>query len=238
MAMAYVQAGVNLIDMFVPKTTTTTGTTTSSGSITGKSKTSQQRVLSAEAMNKIMSDILGSEQGLASMATGESLSGSFGGTGRTQITQDFLAKVAGELAVLTAPTVTEQDTTQQQEQQSETQQRSKSKRTVICTELLSQGRFPAELYYHPAALAHFLSLDQETVEGYHAWAVKVVSWMQKSPRLSKLLRPIVLARYLQIIYGQRSILGSLTIYLGQPVCWMIGASMRLIKGNENGSTVH
>lgn len=218
----------------LPTNTTTSGS--SSGNVTGKTKTTQQRVLSAEAMNKIMSDILGSEQGLASLATGENVSGSFGSTGRTQLTQDFLTKVAGELAVLTAPTVTEADTTQVQ--QSTQQQTSKSKRTVICTELVEQGMFPLELYNHPVALAHFINLDQRIVEGYHAWAIRVVSWMKKSPRLCRILRPIVLARYLQIIYGQSSILGSLTIYVGQPICYLIGAVLRLTQESENGSRIY
>ena len=211
--------------------TSTSGS--SSGNSTGKSKSTQQRSISAEAMNKIMSDMLGSEQGLASLATGESASGGFGSTGRTQLTQDFLVKVAGELASLTAATVTEQDTKQQQE----AKQSSKSKKTVICTELLEQGMFPAELYNHPVALAHFLSLEQETIEGYHAWAMKVVRWMKKSPLLCSIIRPIVLARYLQIIYGQRSILGSLTIYLGQPICYLIGSFLRaLTKEPNHGNT--
>ena len=220
----------------LPTATNTTGNT--SGSATGKTKTTQQRVITAEAMNKIMEDILGSEKGLASLATGENVSGSFGSTGRTQLTQDFLTKVAGELAVLTAPTVTEADT--QQTQQGTSQQTQKSKKTVICTELVEQRLFPAELYNHPTALMHFLSLPQETVEGYHAWAVKVVSWMKKSPRLCKILRPVVLARYLQIIYGQSSILGSLTIYVGQPLCYVIGSFMRAqaTQENENGSRIY
>ena len=225
---------LNLLDL-LPTSTSTSGNT--SGTSTGKTKTTQQRVLSAEAMNKIMSDMLGSEQGLASLATGENVSGAFGSTGRTQLTQDFLTKIAGELATLTAPTVTEADTAQTQ--QATQTQSSKSKKTVICTELLEQGRFPLDLYNHPAALAHFINLPQETVEGYHAWAVPAVSWMKKSPRLSKILRPIVLARYLQIIYGQFSILGSATIYLGQPICWMIGSFMRVLnKENENGSHIY
>lgn len=230
-----VGGGIQLIDMFAPKTTTTDGNSTSTGSATSKTKTTQQRVLSAAAMNKIMSDMLGSEQGLASLASGQGVAGSFGGSGNAQLAQDFLTKIAGELAVLTAPTVTESNTDQTQAQETNTSSQSKSRRTVICTELLSQGHFPAELYYHPAALEHFLSLDKETVSGYHAWAVPVVSWMKKSPLLCKILRPIVLARYLQIIYGQRSILGTLTIYLGQPICRVIGSFK---KENENGSAIY
>ena len=203
-----------------------------SGKETTKSQQTQQRVLTGEAMNKIMSDLLGSEQGLASLAAGENASGSFGGTTKTQLSQDFLVKIAGELAALTAPTVTNIETERHRDEKQTAVKGKSGFQTVICTELLDQGKFPSELYNHPIALAHFISLDQRTVEGYHAWAMKVVEWMKKSERLSKILRPIVLARYLQIIYGQRSILGSLTIYLGQPICWVIGS---LKKENENGS---
>jgi len=207
--------------------TSTSGS--SSSNSTGKSKTTQQRSISAEAMNKIMSGMLGSEQGLASLATGENVAGGYGSTTKTQLSQDFLVKVAGELALLTAATVTEQDTAQNQE----SKQQSKSKKTVICTELLEQGLFPAELYNHPVALEHFLNLDQATVEGYHAWAMKVVRWMKKSPLLCSIIRPVVLARYLQIIYGQHSILGSATIYLGQPICYLIGAFLRAFTKEPN-----
>ena len=204
---------------------------------TTKSQKTTQRVITAEAMNKIMSDILGSEQGLASLATGENVSGSFGSTGRTQLSQDFLVKVAGEMAKLTSQEITNFEE-EKKKDQTETKVGGKGKAgTVICTELLSQGRFPAELYNHPVALAHFIKLPQETVEGYHAWAVPVVRWMKRSPMLSKILLPIVLARYLQIIYGQRSLLGSLTIYLGQPICYLIGSFLRaLTKEPNNGNT--
>ena len=214
----------------------TSGSSISTGETKGKSKTTQQRAISAEAMNKIMSDILGSEQGLASLATGENVSGGFGSTMKTQLAQDFLVKTSGELAALSAPMVTEADMSQTNEAKQESS--SKTKRTVICTELLEQGLFPAELYNHPIALEHFLNLDQETIEGYHAWAVPVVSWMKKSPLLSKILRPIVLARYLQIIYGQRSILGSATIYLGQPLCYLIGSFLRAFTEEPNHGNTH
>ena len=167
------------------------------------------------------------------LSTGESAAGSFGSTTRTQLSQDFLTKVAGELATLTAPTVTTADTTQQQQQQSNSS--SRSSRTVICTELHAQGKFSPELYNHPTAVAHFMELDERTVQGYQCWAVHVVSLMKKSPLLCAILRPIVLARYLQIIYGQRSILGSATIYLGQPLCWIIGA---VKKEKSDGSAVY
>jgi hypothetical protein len=154
-----------------------------------------------------------------------------------QLSQDFLTNVAGELAKLNSQEITNFEE-ERKKDQTETKVAAKGKAgTVICTELLEQGLFPAELYNHPIALAHFIKLPQETVEGYHAWAVSVVSLMKRSPRLSKILRPIVLARYLQIIYGQRSILGSATIYLGQPICYLIGSFLRaLTKEPNHGNT--
>ena len=207
----------------IPQNTSGTGSVNAGSSVKGV-QTSQKQ-LSQAAMDKIIADVLGSEQGLAALAQGENASGSFGSSMKTQLAQDLVTKLVGEIASITAPTVTTTD--QVQRQQTESVQSSKKKATVICTELLVQGKFPEELYYHSKALEHFESLPKETISGYHAWAIPVVSWMQKSELLSNLLLPIVLARYLQIIYGHSSFLGTLTIYEGQPICYLIGRTLKL-----------
>lgn len=216
--------GINL-DTLIPQQTQTNGFT--SAAISNKGTQTSQKVLNQDALNKIITDVLGSDQGLAALAQGENVSGAFGTTAKTQLAQDLVSKLVGEIANITAPTITTTD--QAQKQESSTQQSGKKKATVICTELYDQGRFPKELYYHPKALEHFDSLPAETVSGYHAWARKVVPLMHRSSTLSSILLPVVLARYLQVIYGHKSILGSLTIYAGQPICYLIGTVINLFK---------
>lgn len=217
------------LDSLIPQSTQTNGFTSAAASTSG-TQTSQKK-LDQAAVDKLVADVLGSDQGLAALAQGENVSGAFGTTMKTQLAQDLVTKLVGEIANITAPTVT--TTNQAQKQESSTQQSGKKKATVICTELLIQGRFPEELYYHPKALEHFDSLPAETVSGYHAWARKVVPLMQKSPALSSILLPVVLARYLQVIYGHKSILGSLTIYVGQPICYLIGMTQPLFKKEKD-----
>lgn len=222
--------GFNL-DTLIPQNTNTSGNTATN--ITGSGKQTTYKTVSQASLDKIISDVLGSDQGIAALAQGENVSGGFGSTAKTQLAQDLITKLVGEIATITAPTTV--STEQNQQQQAVTKQSSKKSVTVICTELLNQGKFPSELYYHPKALAHFMNLPDETVSGYHFWAMKVVEWMKKSPRLCAFLRPIVLARYIQIVYGQSSILGSATIYVGQPVCYLIGHAVKFFsKESDHG----
>lgn len=209
MALTAPQANVfgstlGFIQGFSPTTTTTTGS--SSGTST------QQIKLDQAGYDKIIQDILGSEQGLASLATGENLSGGYGSSVKAQLAQDLVLNVAGELAKITAPTVTTTD----QKSKSKT----KKKTSVICTELNRQGYLPDELY--DAGYEHFASLDPRTIAGYRIWANKIVPRMQWSARLTRFFAPIALARYNYIVHKKFSLIGAATVYIGQPICFVIG----------------
>ena len=222
---AGVTAVGNIVGSLLPGTTTTTGTS----SATGSSTTKQFLDLSPEGYNKIIRDILASDAGLAALATGENLSGSYSSSVKAQLAQDLVLNIAGEMAKLVAPTISE--TTQVQESQS--QSKSKKKASVICTELVRQGLLDEKLY--EAGHAHFCTLSPKTIAGYRIWANRLVPLMQKSPGFSRLFAPMANARYQMIVNGKFSILGAITIYFGQPICYLIGAIILKIVGDKNGN---
>jgi hypothetical protein len=130
---------------------------------------------------------------------------------------DRLKPTAGELAKLTAETVTnKQETTQ-----TASKQKSGGVKTVICTELARQGLLDLDLY--DAGTPHFLSLPEQTVRGYRVWANKVVPLMRKSPRLSKMLAPIAHARYTHVTGKKKNLIGWITVHVCEPLCYFIGA---------------
>jgi len=220
--------GLNL-DSLIPQSTNTSGFTSAAVSTSG-TQTSQKK-LDQAAIDKLIADVLGSDQGLSALAQGENVAGMFGTTVKTQLAQDLVTKLVGEIANITAPTVT--TTNQAQKQESSTQQSAKKKATVICTELVEQGRFSEHLYYHPKALEHFENLQEETISGYHFWAIPVVRLMKKSPALCEFFLPIVYARYEYIIHGRRTLIGAATVHVGQPICYVIGCALKLFRKEFN-----
>jgi hypothetical protein len=207
----------------LPSNTTTTGSASSSGTST------QQRTISQEGINKLIYDALSADSGTAALATGENLSGGYAASTKALLSQDFMVKLIGELANVTAPVTT---TTEQQQQSSGS---SKKKLTVICTELNRQGLLSDDLYDHPAALAHFNSLPVETIAGYRIWADKVVPLMQSSPALCRAILPIAVARYEMITTGKFSVLGWLTIVPAQAACYAIGKFLTAATVKEYGN---
>lgn len=187
--------------------------------------TTSKLELSQAGYDKIIKDILASDAGLAALSTGENLSGGYGSSVKAQLAQDLVLNIAGEMAKLTAPTV---QTTQQQ-----SRSKTKKKVSVICTELARQGKLPQALYL--LGHSHFLSLHPQAVAGYRVWADKVVPLMKKSRALSNFLAPIAIARYRMIVLKEFSILGAATIYLGQPICFIIGGFLsKETQENLNG----
>lgn len=175
-----------------------------------------QTILGQEAVNKIIKDVMGSDMGLASLAGGENVAGLSGTSVKTMLASDLVSKLVGEIGKLQATTITNTD----QEQNSTQKKGSAGLKTVICTELERQGKLDTELYL--AGMQHFLALPIPTVKGYRVWANKVVPYMQKSERLSNLIAPIVRARYEHITGRRKNLIGALTVYIGQPICTLIG----------------
>jgi hypothetical protein len=197
----------------------TFGADTSRASDTTSKQT--QLIIDQAGFNKIIYDILASDQGLASLATGENLGGGYGSSMKAQLAQDLVIKASGELAKITAPTL--------EKGKSVSKKSSSGMKTVICTELMRQGKLSEELYN--AGHEHFLSLPPEVIVGYRVWADKVVPLMQKSPLLSKMLAPVANARYEMIVNKKFSLIGAATIYIGQPICFLIGTCLENNSGN-------
>lgn len=184
--------------------------TTTNASGTQKSKLN----IDQAGLDKIIQDILGAEQGLASLVQGQSTAGLYGASTNTLLTQKFVTDIAGELAKLTAETV------QENQESSKAVQKKSGAKTVICTELERQGLLDTELY--EAGHTHFLSLSPQTVRGYRVWANKVVPLMQKSPSLSHTLAPIANSRYEHVTGRRKNLVGWATVHICQPICYLIG----------------
>lgn len=175
------------------------------------------RKLDQKGFDKIVYDILSSNEGLASLSQGENSSGGFGSSTKGLMAQDLTTKLAGTLAEITAPVV---KSSEGQTRNRDAIGKAVGGRTVICTELVRQGKLSEELYL--AGHEHFTKLSPVTVNGYHAWAMRLIPLMQKSAKLSNFFLPIAKARYELIVNKKFSLLGAATIYLGQPVCYLIG----------------
>jgi hypothetical protein len=221
--------GVKIGGEFGSTSANSSGTSSATTTGTGTSK----KVLSQAAIDKLIYDVLSADSGLASLATGENLSGGYGSSSKAILAQDFVTKLVGELANVTAETVTTSNQQQDTESTSSTKQKKSGLKTVICTYLYSLNLFPGELYNHEIAIKHLESLDPAIIRGYHFWAVPFVRLLKRSPFLSStlipLLLPLCISRYKQVITGKKTIGGFLTITLGHPICAMIGS---MVQGKE------
>ena len=182
-----------------------------------------QRIFDQAAIDKLIYDVLASDQGLASLASGENLSGGFNSSTKTLQTQDFLTKMIGELAIASAPVVTTSS-------KSEKSAKSGAKiGTVICTELALQGYLDPDLY--EAGGPPSRQVSHTTWIGYHSWATGVVKVMKRSPRLCRFLAPIVTSRYRYLIGAPgANVLGRITVWVGHPVCYLIGTAINWSGG--------
>lgn len=179
----------------------TQSTTDQSGSYVKKKN------IDPAGINKLIYDVLSSDQGLAALAGGENAAGGTKSTTKGLLAQDLIAKVVGELANVTA-TETKVDTS------------TGKKGTVICTELVRQGLLSEDLYV--GGFDHFSSLSNQTVRGYQIWARRVVPLMRSYPWLAKLIAPIGVGRYEYIVLHKLTFWGPITVFLGQPICYLIG----------------
>jgi hypothetical protein len=199
------------------------GASTSRGSVTNNGTRTTQKQFSQEAIDKTIYDILASDQGLAALASAENASGGFGASSKTLLAQDLIAKVAGTIAQITAPEVTTES--------SKAVKKDSSVKTVICTHLAEQGYINLQLYLR----GHFYhsTIPATTITGYQSWAVHVVEAMKKYPIFCRILAPIVRSRYEFIVLRKLRIMGAATVYIGEPLCHLIGLIIQA-KDEING----
>lgn len=210
--------GMDVGGSFSSESGKVSGSETQTASQTGTT----QKVLSQDAINKLIYDVASADQGFASLATGENLAGGYASSTKALLAQDFMVKLIGELANVTAATVTTESGTASKQMQSTSKKSSGGLKTVICTELHRQGLLSSALYNHPAAAAHFRNLHPYTIAGYHLWGNVVAERMRTSGLLTYLMLPVAKARYEMVTTGKFNFLGAATIYIGQPVCFVIG----------------
>lgn len=192
----------------------------------GSSSSSQstQKILGQEAIDKLVYDVLSSDQGLSALASMENASGGYNSTTKGLMANDLITKIVGEIANITAPTVTSAN--------SKESKKSGGVKTVICTELMRQGLLDEDLYLK--GTPYFLSLHPYTVRGYQSWATKVVPVLARNPRLAKFFAPIAVKRYEYIVLGKKTAIGMATVYFCQPVCFVIGAVLQFVKPETEG----
>lgn len=171
-----------------------------------------QKILDQKGIDKIIYDVMASDQGLSALATGENASGGYNSTTKSLLAQDLITKITGEIANITAPTVTSSSSSKSS--------KSAGLKTVICTELMRQGLLDEELY--AAGAQHFNALSPYTVAGYRVWANHCVPILARNPNLAKRVAPIAVKRYEYIVHGKKTLTGMATVYLCQPVCFVIG----------------
>lgn len=94
---------------------------------------------------------------------------------------------------------------------------------VICTQLKDEEYLSYSMYLTSASRG--LSLPQDTIKGYHYWAIPFTKLMRRKDWLGYLttLSVIPLARArCNHLSGSKNILGFLTVILGEPICALIG----------------
>lgn len=99
--------------------------------------------------------------------------------------------------------------------------------SVICTALMEKGELDADLY---AKGSEYLSkLDAMTVLGYHIWAINVANKIRAgSSVLARICKPFAVSRTKLLATDGSALahikhpLGTLTKYVGEPACKLLG----------------
>jgi hypothetical protein len=194
---------------------------------------STKKNLSDEAINSLIYDIMSSDQGLAALATGENASGGYKSSTKSLASQDLIAKIFGQLANVTAETVTSE--TGQSSSRQNSNKSSGKVGTVICTELARLGYLDPRLVI--LGMPIFAKTHRFIVSGYHAWSLPIVPRLAGSKILRAIFIPLARGRYEQYILGKKSIEGYLAIYGVESICFLIGAVLSL-KEKLHGRSVH
>lgn len=97
--------------------------------------------------------------------------------------------------------------------------------SVICTELNRQGIMPNDLYLKDSKYGR--ELDPSIVEGYKFLVAPIVFLMKKSKIFTKLISIPAMKWAKHIAGEENSFIGYVAVYIGQPVCGLIGKVKKL-----------
>ena len=99
---------------------------------------------------------------------------------------------------------------------------------VICTELTSKGLLDKDVYKLESEYADKY-ISEQTMLGYHLWAVPVVKLMRKSTIVTNCIKPFATAwanevvhSYKPDLYKKGSLLGKVIVSIGVPICHTLG----------------
>jgi hypothetical protein len=189
----------------------------------------QQKILTPEAINKLIYDVMSSDNGLAQLATGEKGSGGSLSSTKSLMAQDLITKLVGELAGVTAQNVTTESA------QSNSNSTSKKKSSVICSELNRQGYIENGLY----ARGQRMFLQEQsfyTILGYQLMAGATVSKMENDKPLCLKMLKWVSAYYFHKMYNAPSLRSIAILYVARPVAYIRGLAHILASYlKSNGS---
>lgn len=101
-----------------------------------------------------------------------------------------------------------------------------SLKSVVCTELYSQGKMSPWLYELDTKFAA-QHMSEDTLNGYRLWAVPLVKLMRKSPRVTNIVRWFAIERATEIASYSHpefkpSFAGKMIRVIGEPMCWVLG----------------
>jgi hypothetical protein len=169
----------------------------SSTSTSGQKVT--QNMLTGENFLDIIKKTVGTDQGLSKMLEGDA-SGVF--------KKALAERSAGQYSLITAKHMVA-------DQSSET-----SKRSVVCSELVKQGRLSPFVY--ALGYDNFSKLSPYTVSGYYLWGNWAAKKVSQSTVLAEIAGYFARSRYLYILSGRFNLAGWFTVKVGQPVCNALG----------------
>lgn len=97
--------------------------------------------------------------------------------------------------------------------------------SVICTLMHKAGYLPT--YLHTVESLYGASVNPRIYRGYRVWADPTVRYLQKSPRATKFLAPLVRAFAQETAHqlgfeSRGSFVGKILKGIGEPVCYLIG----------------
>lgn len=101
--------------------------------------------------------------------------------------------------------------------------------SVICTELNRQNLLSGFLCVQSSLHAELM--NRCVVRGYRAWAIPYVRLMRKYRLATWLVKYIATCRCEEIAYrydgpGEGDLIGKITRWIGEPICWVIGLFVR------------
>jgi len=97
---------------------------------------------------------------------------------------------------------------------------------VICAELYRQGLLEKEIFELDEEFGrHLRKVDPDIINGYHQWALPLVSLMQRSIVASHIIKiiakPVVKHIAYQMGYPSKTYLGSIMFTFGKHICKVV-----------------